>query len=93
MSKKYEALIILKSQAEQSVDELVQIIGKKIEDNGAQLDEIKNLGRKDFAYPQKHISGGVYVNYGFTAEANVIKELQAVLTLEEGVHLQHYRAI
>ena len=93
MSKKYEALIILKAQSEQSVDELVQVIGKKIEDNGAQLDEIQNLGRKDFAYPQKHISGGVYVNYCFTAEPTVIDELKSILTLEESVHLQHYRAI
>ena len=95
MSKyKYEGVIALNTTGhEDKVDELVQLIGKEIESQGAQLDEIDQLGRRDFAYNARHLSGGHYVNYIFNAEPAALEKVRAALKLNDAVHLQHYQRL
>ncbi|MDC0258182.1 30S ribosomal protein S6, partial [bacterium] len=51
MNRKYEGLIVLNAQGtETSIDDLVSNVSKELEEEGAKLDEIKQLGRKKFAY-------------------------------------------
>jgi len=65
MSKKYEGLVVLDTKGnETSIDELISAVGQQIEAEGATLDEVKNLGRKKFAYNARQIEGGHYVSLG-----------------------------
>ncbi|MBB5350845.1 small subunit ribosomal protein S6 [Haloferula luteola] len=92
MSRKYEGLIILNTKGiDSSLDELVQTVGKEIEAEGAKLDEVKPLGRRPFAYPQKHAESGHYVNYFFSAEPSAVAAIQTRLKLNPQVELQHYQ--
>jgi small subunit ribosomal protein S6 len=94
MSRKYEGLIVLNTKGmEGSVDELVSAVGKEIEAEGAKLDEVQQLGRKQFAYNAQHLEAGHYVNYFFEGDATVIEKIQARLKLNDKVHLQHYQRI
>lgn len=94
MTRKYEGLIVLNTKGlDGSVDELVQAVGKEIEQEGAKLDEVQQIGRRKFAYPSKHMESGHYVNYSFTAEPSAIDAIQNRLKLNEKVHLQHYRVV
>lgn len=87
-------MIILKTQGnEASIDDLVSAVAKEMEEEGATLDEVQQVGRKKFAYPSNKIDGGHYVNYLFEAEAPTIDKINERLKLNNDVHLQHYRRI
>ena len=59
MSRKYESLIVLDTRGnESSVDDLVSSVAKEMEEEGAKLDEIQQLGRRAFAYNARHLDGG-----------------------------------
>jgi small subunit ribosomal protein S6 len=94
MSRKYEGLIILNIKgAETSVDELIGAVSKEIEAEGAKLGEIKQLGRRKFAYPDRNLESGHYVNYTFQAEPAAVEKIQSRLKLNTQVHLQHYQRV
>ncbi|MGJ8696868.1 MAG: 30S ribosomal protein S6 [Verrucomicrobiaceae bacterium] len=87
-------MIVLKTQgAEESVDDLVSAVAREMEEEGAKLDEIQQVGRKKFAYPSNQISGGHYVNYVFEAGAESVEKINSRLKLNNSVHLQHYRRL
>ena len=92
MKKNYEGIIVLNTTGrEDDIDQLVQEVGREIESEGAALEEIQQMGRKDFAYNARKLAAGHYVNYMFAAEPTVIEKLQERLKLNNAVHLQHYR--
>lgn len=94
MNRKYEGMIVLNSQGvDSSIDDLVSTVSKELEEEGAKLDEIKQLGRKTFAYNARKLDGGHYVNYVFEATGDVISKIQERLKLNNSVHLQHYQRL
>ena len=94
MSRKYEGLVVLDTKGKEgSVDEFVSEVGKVIEANGATLDEVKQLGRKEFAYNARQIQGGVYVNYFFNASPEAIASIKEALDLVNGIYMHQYRRI
>lgn len=94
MSRKYEGLVVLDTKAtEGSIEELVSKVGQVIEANGATLDEVKQLGRKTFAYNARQIEGGLYVNYFFNAAPAAITEIKSALDLVDGIYMHQYRRI
>jgi small subunit ribosomal protein S6 len=72
---------------------VVSSVSKEIEEEGAKLDEIKQLGRKKFAYNARKLDGGHYVNYIFEADGETIDKIKARLKLNTLVHLQHYQRL
>ena len=92
MSRKYESLIVLNTKGnEDGVDELVGAVAKEMESEGAKLDEIQQLGKRNFAYNARHLASGHYVNYVFEADPDQISNIQAKLKLNDHVHIQHYQ--
>ncbi len=91
MSRKYQGVIIINAQGkEESVDDMVSKIGQEIEEEGAKLEQIDQLGKREFVYNARHLSHGFYVNYHFEAEPDTIVKLRKRLSLNKTVHLQHY---
>ena len=91
MSRKYQGLIVLNTKSlDGNVDDLVTAVSKEIETEGAKLSQIKQIGRKQFAYNSRHLEAGHYVEYEFEATPEVISKIQARLHLNKQVHLQHY---
>ncbi|MGB0145521.1 MAG: 30S ribosomal protein S6 [Akkermansiaceae bacterium] len=72
---------------------MVGSVSKELEEEGAKLDEIKQLGRKKFAYNARKLDGGHYVNYIFEADGETIDKIKARLKLNNLVHLQHYQRL
>lgn len=92
MSRKYEGLIVLDTKGNDTpIDEMISAIGQEIEAQGGKLDEVQNLGRKQFAYNARQIAGGHYVSYTFLAEPDAIKKIKTQLDLKEDIYLQEYR--
>ncbi len=94
MSRKYEGLIVLNTQGtETKVDDLVSTVAREMEEEGAKLDEIQQVGRKTFAYNARKLDGGFYVNYIFEGESDLIGKIQTRLQLNNAVHLQHFQRL
>jgi small subunit ribosomal protein S6 len=90
MSRKYQGLIVLNTKSlDGTVDELVDSIAKEIEAEGGKVEQVNQLGRRQFAYNARHLEAGHYVNYLFSGEAEVIGKIQNRLRLNGHVHLQH----
>ena len=94
MSRKYQGLIVLNTKSlDGTVDELVASIAKDFEAEGAKIEKVAQLGRRQFAYESRHLESGHYVNYLFEGAADVIAKIQARLSLNGHVHLQHFQRI
>lgn len=94
MSRKYQGLIVLNTKSlEGSVDDLVTAVSKELEAEGAKLDKITNLGRRQFAYNSRHLEAGHYVNYTFQGAADIVAKIQDRLRLNGHVHLQHFQRL
>ena len=91
MSRKYQGLIVLNTKSlDGTVDELVTSVSKEFEAEGAKIDKIAQLGRRQFAYESRHLESGHYVNYTFQGSPDVITKIQNRLRLNSHVHLQHF---
>lgn len=94
MSRKYQGLIVLNTKSlEGSVDELVSSVSKELEAEGAKMEKIANLGRRQFAYNSKHLEAGHYINYVFQGAPDIITRIQNRLRLNGHVHLQHFQRL
>ena len=95
MSRKYQGLIALNPKTLEggNVDDLVTSISKEIESEGAKVEQIEQLGRKQFAYSTRHLDAGHYVNYFFEAAPDALTRIQSRLKLHGNVHLQHYHRV
>jgi small subunit ribosomal protein S6 len=91
MSRKYQGLIVLNTKSlDGTVDELVSTVSKSFEAEGAKIDKVAQLGRRQFAYASRHLESGHYVNYTFEGSPEAITKIQGRLKLNDHVHLQHF---
>ena len=94
MSRKYQGLIVLNTKSlEGSIDDLVTAVSAEIQAEGATVEKIENLGRREFAYESKHMESAHYVTFTFACEPELITKIQAKLTLHPKVHMQHYQRV
>ena len=94
MSRKYQGLIVLNTKSlDGTIDELVSAVAKEIESEGAKIEKIDQLGRRQFAYPSNHLESGHYVNYQIEGDNNVVTKVKDRLRLNEKVHMQHYQRL
>ncbi|MEM9283906.1 MAG: 30S ribosomal protein S6 [Verrucomicrobiota bacterium] len=95
MKRKYEGVYVLKMQGQEAdLEEMVSHITKELESNGATLDQIDRLGRREFANTNHaKQSHGYYVQFQFEAEPAMVDGVEARLKLNDQVMLQHYRRL
>ena len=92
MKNKYEAVIVLNTQGkEDSVEKMVSQVGREIEAEGARLEQVDQLGRREFVYTPRKLQDGFYVNYHFEADSSSIDKVRNRLKLNSDVFLQHYQ--
>jgi small subunit ribosomal protein S6 len=91
MSRKYQGLIVLNTKSlEGTVDDLVSSVSKELQAEGAKIEKVAQLGRREFAYESRHLASGHYVNYTFEGAPDTITKIQSRLKLNDHVHLQHF---
>ena len=94
MSRKYQGLIVLNTKSlEGTVDDLVSAISKEFEAEGAKLEKVSQLGRRQFAYNSRHLEAGHYVNYTFQGGPDSVSKIQERLRLNGHVHMQHFQRL
>lgn len=91
MKRKYEAMIVFDTKGkEEGIDTLVSTVSKEIEKAGGKLEQIDNLGKRQFPFNPRHVEAGTFVSIHFEAESPVVDVIQAKLKLHENVYQQFY---
>ncbi len=89
--RRYEAVIVLNVQGEDGAEKLTKEVGEEIEGEGAKLDRIEKIGKREFAYDARKQPSGYYVNYFFEAAPELITKIQNKLQLNTDIYMQHYQ--
>jgi len=94
MSRKYEGLIILTTKNQEgSMDDLVTAVSKDIESAGAKVENINNMGRKEFAYTPRNITGAHYVTYTVSGDPDCVSKIQEKLALNGSVYMNQFNRV
>jgi small subunit ribosomal protein S6 len=82
----YEELFIVKPDApEEELDALVEQLRAQLTSAGATVDKIDKWGKRRLAYRVDKYREGSYVLFQFTAEPNVVRELERRLRVSDMV--------
>lgn len=94
MKRKYEGMIVLTTKSQEgSMEDLITHITKDIESEGAKVEKIDNMGRKEFANAPRKITGAHYVNYTITGTPDSIVKIKAKLALNESIYLNQFNRV
>ena len=84
--KKYELLFLIDSSIDnQEIEETVAKFSDTIKNNGGNVTEVNNWGKRKTAYEVNKKWEGFYSLINFEAPAELIKELERVLRIDERV--------
>jgi small subunit ribosomal protein S6 len=91
MNKRYEALLALDTAGrEDSVKDIVERIEKLFKAEGAEVEQVQRLERRELSYEHNHKKTAYFVNFIFAAEPQTIDKLRQKLKLDDEVAFQNY---
>src|SRR3982074_3318355 len=94
MKKRYEALIVLNTQGkEDTVKEIVDRLESEFKKEGADIEQVQKMDKRQFAYVAGPLDAGFYVNFVFHAEPQLITKLRSKFKLDPEVYRQHYQRL
>lgn len=89
--KRYEALLALDTRGkEDTAKETIERLEKVIAAEGAVIEQIQRLEKRDLAYESQHTKSAYYVNFIFETDPASIDKIQKKLKLDDDVLLQNY---
>jgi small subunit ribosomal protein S6 len=89
--KRYEALLALNTRGkEDTAKETIERLEKVIASEGAVIEQVQRLEKRELAYESHHTKSAYYVNFVFEAEPATIDKLLKKLKLDADVLLQNY---
>ncbi len=89
--KRYEALLALDTRGkEDTTKETIERLEKVIAAEGASIEQVQRLEKRELAYESQHTKSAYFVNFIFEAEPATIDKLQKKLKLDDDVLLQNY---
>src|SRR4030081_2351963 len=94
MKKRYEALIVLNTQGkEDTVKEIVDRLEGEFKREGAEIEKVQKVDRRQFSYVAGPLAAGFYVNFVFHAAPQLITKLRSKFKLDPEVYRQHYQRL
>jgi small subunit ribosomal protein S6 len=81
-------MYIVETGNEELIESIVTKFDKLLVDNGATIEKTDRWGKRRLAYEINDQKDGYYVLITFEAEANVVKELDRVMRITDGI-LRH----
>jgi small subunit ribosomal protein S6 len=82
----YESAVILNATLEDSqIESLINRIKEFVTNNGGQITDFENWGRKRLAYPIEKNKIGYYAIFRFTAPSNLLAKLERFYNLDENI--------
>jgi len=94
MKKRYEALMVLNTHGtEDSVKEIVDRLEAEFEKEGAQVEQVQKMDKRQFSYVAGALDAGYFVNFVFAADPQLITKLRSKFKLDPEVYRQHYQQL
>jgi small subunit ribosomal protein S6 len=94
MKNRYEALLVLDTAGkEETVNKTVERLSKEFEKEGAVVEQVQRLEKREFAYAAGHLDSGYYVNVVFEGEPEIIEKLNTKFRLDADVYRQNYQKL
>ena len=94
MKKRYEALLVLNSQGkEDSVHDIVDRLESEFKKEGAEVEQVQKMDKRQFSYVAGALDSGFYVNFVFQADPQLITKLRSKFKLDSEVYRQHYQRL
>lgn len=88
----YESAVIINAALDdEQIESIISRIKETIVNNGGEIREIENWGRKRLAYMVKKSKIGYYVIFRFSSPSNIIAKLERSYSLDE--HILRYLTI
>jgi len=91
MKKRYEAFLALDTRGkEETIKETIEQIEKTLKAEGAEIEQVQRLEKRELSYALKHMNSAYFVNIIFAADPLIITKLRQKLKLDESVAMQNY---
>ena len=91
---RYEALLILNIKgSDESVKELIERIELDFAKEGARIESVQKMDRRQFTYVAGKLDSGYYVNFIFEGMPDVLVKLNARFKLDADVYRQSYKKL
>jgi len=91
MKNRYEILLALNvAGKEETNKDLLERLEKTLNAEGAKVEQVQRLERREFSYPHNKLKSAYFVNFIANAESNAIAKIRTKLALDEEVVLQNY---
>jgi len=82
----YESAVLINAALDdQQIDSILSRIKDFITNNGGQIRELDNWGRKRLAYPVEKSKIGYYAIYRFDAPGDIVAKLERIYSLDEQI--------
>ena len=94
MNYRYEALLVLNSQGkEDTVREIIDRLESEFQKEGAQIEQVQKMDKRQFSYVAGPLDSGYYVNFIFNADPQLVGKLRAKFKLDPEVYRQNYQRL
>jgi small subunit ribosomal protein S6 len=94
MKNRYECLMALDTRGqEDSVKEIVDRLEAEFTKEGAAIEQVQKMDKRQLAYAPGNVESAYYVNFVFEADPNLIAKLRGKFKLDPLVFLQHYQQL
>jgi ribosomal protein S6 len=94
MKNRYEALLVLNAQGkEDTIKEIVDRLEDEFKKEGAEVEQVQKMDKRQFAYVAGPLDAGFYVNFVFHADPQLITKLRSKFKLDPEVYRQHYQRL
>jgi small subunit ribosomal protein S6 len=94
MMNRYEALMVLNTQGrDDTVKDVVDRLESEFEKEGAKIEQVQKMDKRQFAYAAGELDGGHFVNFVFQADPQLIAKLRSKFKLDPEVYRQHFQRL
>ncbi|HEY4758177.1 MAG TPA: 30S ribosomal protein S6 [Chthoniobacterales bacterium] len=94
MMNRYEALLVLNTQGkDDTVKEVVDRLESEFEKEGAKIEQVQKMDKRQFSYVAGELDAGYYVNFVFDADPQLIAKLRAKFKLDPEIYRQHFQRL
>jgi len=94
MKNRYEGLLVLNQKGnDDTVKDLIERLEGEFEKEGAKVEQVQKMDRRQFTYVAGPLDSGYYVNFIFEGEPQIVDRLRAKFKLDADVYRQHYQKL
>jgi small subunit ribosomal protein S6 len=91
---RYEALLVLNTKGgDDTVKEIIDRLEGEFTKEGAKVESIQKMDRRQFSYAAGDLDSGFFVNFIFEGTSALPDKLRAKLKLDPEVYRQNYKKL